>query len=873
MKFFKRLISFGLVGLILGVSGIAALYFYIKPELPSVEVLKDVRLQTPMKVYTQDGKLISQFGVKRRIPLELDEVPQQLVDAILATEDSRFFEHPGIDPIGILRAAFNLAITGEKGQGGSTLTMQLARGFFLTREKTYLRKVKEIFIAWHIERVLTKKEILTLYLNKVELGHRAFGFGAAAQVYYGQNINDLTLAQIATLAGLPKAPSTLNPISRPERSVNRRRVVLSRMQSEGYIDDIQYEEAAYAPVTAARHGAEIELDAPYLANVIYEEMIALYGKEEAETGGYNVYSTVPSKLQLAAQEAVIKNLHDYDERHGFRGPTRQLWRKPEVNNDGQSDLLLEPVEDPSWSEEQMLDYLSNKPEYDPLIPAIVTKVYEQAITVIDKFGNYQYIDWDGLAWARPFISDIKQGPDPETASDILSEGAFIWIRQRSNDQIWQLAQFPEATGALVAMDPNNGAVRSIVGGYNFYQSQFNRATQAKRQVGSNIKPFLYSAALENGFTLSSVINDAPINQWDRNSGNAWRPKNSPPVYDGPIRMRVALGKSKNVVSVRLLRAIGIDNARQYLRNFGFELSDLPRDESLSLGSASITPLEVATGYSIIANGGYAVQPHFIERIEGQFGEFVWQANPVTACPSCIANSNLTAQIDSGLGSTPEIDDTEGTPLPPQAQSVISEQNAFLVSEMMRTAITGSGSSRNKTYWRGTGWRANTLIRRKDMAGKTGTTNDVKDTWFSGFTPDLVATSWVGFDNPSRSLGKASRNQYLFNQISKGTGRSPNIMSNAMFGTEEGARVAQPAWIRYMQVALEDIPETNKQIPNDILTVRIDRTTGKLTNRTDHTSRFEYFHSGTEPQSYVEEREIVDPVGDKPVEQEEEDDIF
>lgn len=878
--------------MVMGLCAIAALYFYIKPDLPSVEVLKDVRLQTPMKVFTQDGKLISQFGVKRRIPLELDEVPDELVHAILATEDSRFFEHPGIDPIGILRAAVNLVLTGERGQGGSTLTMQLARGFFLTREKTFLRKFKEIFIAWHIERVLNKEEILALYINKVELGHRAFGFGAAAQVYYGKDIKDLTLAQIATLAGLPKAPSTMNPISRPKRSVTRRGVVLSRMMVEGYITREQFDVAITAAVTAEKHGAEIELNAPYLANVIYEEMIALYGKEEAETGGYNVYATVPSDMQVAAKQAVVTNLHDYDERHGFRGALAQLWRplsieeKPIAEDTadtlsaesadaiGEVETAKQEKKDPTWTEAQMLEFLAQKPAYKPLVPAIVTQVYEQAITVLDKYGEYHYIDWSGLAWARPFLSDNKQGPDPELASDIVTAGAYVWVRPmgESGDS-WQLSQFPEVTGALVALDPNNGAVRAIVGGYNFYQSQFNRATQAKRQVGSNIKPFLYSAALEQGYTLASVINDAPINQWDRSSGNAWRPKNSPPVYDGPIRMRIALGKSKNVVSVRLLRAVGIDNVRQYMRQFGFQVEDLPRDESLSLGTASITPLEVANGFSVFANGGHVIQPHFIERIEGQFGEFVWQVNPSTACPECGRDEDLTAQLNTGIIDVPDTAEVSASQLPPQAQRVISSQNAFLVSEMMRTAVTGSGSSRNKTYWQGTGWRANTVLRRKDLAGKTGTTNDARDAWFSGFAPGLVATSWVGFDDMSRVLGRTTRNKYLFNKVNKETGRSPNILGNAMVGGEDGARVAQPAWIRFMQVALSDRSEVSKHIPEDIVTVRIDRTTGKLTNRIDHTSRFEYFMAGTEPQNFVEDHEIVDPVGETTTEPAPADEIF
>lgn len=844
---------------VLTISTVAGIYFYIKPELPSVTVLKDVRLQTPMKIYTRDGKLISQFGVKRRIPLVLDDVPQPLIHAVLATEDSRFFEHPGIDPIGMLRAALHLIMTGEKGQGGSTLTMQLARGFFLTRDKTFIRKIKEIFIAWHMERLLSKEEILELYLNKVELGHRAFGFGAAAQVYYGKAVNELSLAQIATIAGLPKAPSTLNPISRPERSVERRRVVLLRMLDEGYISQQQFNQAVAAPVTASKHGAEIELDAPYLADLIYNEMVDLYGKEEAETGGYQVYATAPAKLQHAAQWAVRKNLHDYDERHGYRGPRKQLWQPLQLTPGQDADLLTR-VDNPAWDEQTMLKELANTHSIKPLEPAIVTRVNEDSILVLRANGEYQLIDWSGLRWARSYLTDSRQGPDPKVASDILQEGALIEIRQRQQDQVWQLSQLPLVSGALVAMDPNNGAVQAIVGGYSFYASQFNRATQAKRQVGSNIKPFIYSAALESGYTIASVINDAPINQWDAKSGIAWRPQNSPAVYDGPIRMRVALGKSKNVVSVRLLRAVGLDRAIQHLTRFGFQRDELPRDETLSLGSSSHTPLEIVNGMATIANGGFAVEPYFIQRIADEFNNELWAANPAIACDQCQLTAKVTAAeqddvealLEAELGMQP----AEPAPQPnKQAPRVISAQNAFLVADMMRTAVRANGNWNKKTYWLGTGWRARNILHRTDLAGKTGTTNDSRDTWFSGFNRNIVATSWVGFDDMNRQLGRATRNQNLINLDPE----KFNWLGNAMIGTEDGAKAAQPAWIRFMQVALKDMPETPMPIPEDILTIRIDRNSGKLTKRTDHTSLFEYFIRGTEPDIYVLEEELLDPL--------------
>jgi penicillin-binding protein 1A len=859
VKLLKPALITMFVTFVVGTAALLGTYYYIKSDLPSVDVLKDVRLQTPMRIFTQDGKLISQYGVKRRIPLTLEQIPEQLKQAIIATEDSRFYDHPGIDPIGMMRALVNLVVTGEKGQGGSTLTMQMARDFFLTREKKYIRKIREIILAWHMEQLLSKQEILALYLNKVELGHRAFGFGAAAQVYYGKSLDELTLAQIATIAGLPQAPSALNPISRPERSVARRRIVLLRMLDEEYINIEQFEQAVNAPVTAKKHGAEIGLDAPYLADIIYSEMIELYGKDEAETGGYQIYSTASSDLQLAAQKAVRRNLHDYDERHGYHGPVKQLW-STDIYNDqsGQISEFEGSVLNNSdqWSEEQMLTYLEDVKTFESMHAAIVVKVNEKDIIIFNQQGKYSIIDWDGLDWARPFINDAKQGPAPKTASEIVQAGALILIRQRDEDLHWQLAQYPQASGAFVALDPKNGAAQAVVGGYSFYQSQFNRATQAKRQVGSNIKPFIYSAALENGYTLASVINDAPITQWQSGSGNAWRPENSPANYDGPIRMRVALTKSKNVVSVRLLRAVGLANIAEYLTRFGFDKDDIPLDETLSLGSGSHTPLEVATAMTVFANGGFLVQPHFIQRIENEMGEILWEVNPVHACDPCVPQDqpkptnvdpdDIEALLAAEFGVAQQIE--EPIKNIPSAPRVISAENAFLVAEMMRSAVQMNGGWDNK----GTGWRAALLMNRSDVAGKTGTTNDVRDTWFSGFTPDLVATTWVGFDDNNRRLGRTSRNQNLINKKPK-----YSYIGNVLFGGEAGASAAQPAWIRFMQHALADKPEHLLPMPTDLLKVRIDKGTGKLTNRTDNTSIFEYFTQGTEPQIFVADAQIIE----------------
>jgi penicillin-binding protein 1A len=884
VKYLKTFLILCLVVSLLGIGAVFGLYVYYKDELPSVDVLRDVELQTPMRIYTKDGKLISQYGIKRRIPVSLEEVPETLVQAIIATEDSRFYDHIGVDPIGVLRAVLNLVTTGEKGQGASTLTMQLARGFFgLTRKKEYSRKVKEVFIALKMEQELTKDEILELYLNKVELGHRAFGVGAAAQVYYGKSLNELSLAQIATIAGLPQRPSVLNPITRPDLSKERRRIVLLRMLDEEYITRVQFDEAANAPVSATKHGAETDMSAPYLADLAYNEMISIYGKEIAETSGFKVFTSANSKYQVAAQQAVVRNLHDYDERHGYRGPIRQIWTALDpldLQNSGyelpltaQDIEKIEATNGPfvSPNKDEMAEILTSVDVIGDLTPAIVMSVSQQSALVHTLTLGEINITWDGLDWARAYVSDQTQGPEPETASDVLTEGMLIYIRQRPDDQVWQLSQFPDASSAFVAINPFNGAVEALVGGYSFFHSQFNRATQAKRQVGSNVKPFIYASALDNGYTIASVVNDAPINQWDASSGVAWRPQNSPAEYDGPIRMRVALGKSKNVVSVRLLRGVGLERTRDYVTKFGFERAEVPLDETMSLGSGAHTPIEVATALAIIANGGYGIRPYFIERIENSAGDILWQVEPTYACDPCdgydregvkkeledlsdtadkiLSEAEVEALLaEQLLGGSPPIEEAsinERSPMQ-SAPPVITAQTAFLVAEMMRTAVRGNGTGDN--YWVGTGWRARSILQRTDLGGKTGTTNDSRDTWFSGFAPGLVATAWVGFDDNVRQLGRSSRNQNLIN---KNPSRF-NYIGNALIGAEDGAKAAQPAWIRFMQVALEGVPQAIKEIPEGIVRVRIDRKSGLLTRKTDATSMFEYFKKGTEPTTFVNE---------------------
>jgi len=782
-----------------------SLYYYVKSDIPSVQVLKNVQLQTPMQVFTKDGLLINQFGEKRRIPVTIDQIPEPLLHAFLATEDNRFYDHIGIDPIGIVRSALVLISTGEKKQGASTITMQLARNFFLTREKAYIRKVKEIFIAIHIENLLSKDEIFELYLNKIELGNRAFGIGAAAQVYYGKELKELTLAQMAMIAGLPKAPSALNPIRNPERAKARRNVVLGRMLDEKYISKAQYNEAINQPITAYFHGAEIDLYAPYISEMVRAEMVSRYGIDKAYNSGYKVFTSVESHVQQAAQTALVNNLHAYDMRHGFRGPEATLW---------------DPQTEPAPSEPKLLNILKEVNELGPLKTAAVLNVYDKSAEVILKSGERTTLTWDNLKWARKFITRYRQSFAPEAASDILTPGMQIWLR-KNDDNSYILSQIPEAASAIVSLDPQDGRIKAIVGGYSFEQSQYNRAVQAKRQVGSNIKPFIYSAALEKGYTLASILNDAPINQWDKSQGVAWRPKNSPAIYNGPIRIRRALAQSKNVISVRLLRGVGLQRTADHLLKFGFANEDINRSESLALGSASITPIELARGMSTFANGGHLIEPYFISEIQDAMGNTLFKTNPTVICDD-------EATTPSSLMLSEQV-------APNCAPQIISKQNAFLIASAMNSAIWGGGSWSHKTGWSGTGWRAQAL-KRRDLSGKTGTTNDSVDTWFSGFNRDVMTSVWVGFDNPGNTLGRSTYNN--------------NLASGQISGAESGAKTAQPAWVDFMRVALDGKPAAPIEPPEGLVSIRIDLETGLLSHKNDYTSRFEYFEKGTAPTKYV-----------------------
>ena len=857
----KNFFKLTLILVTIAILGIFALYLTLRSELPNIDSLKDVKWQTPMQIYSNDGLLISQFGEKKRIPLSFEEIPQQLIDALLATEDDRFYFHFGVDPIGMARAVLGKLTGNDKG-GASTITMQVARNFFLTREITYTRKIREIFLSFHIESLLTKDEILALYVNKIPLGHRAFGFGAAAQVYYGKELGQLNLAQIAVLAGLPKAPSTYNPISRPDRAKIRRTTVLQRMLVSGYINDQEYLQAKEAPITGKRHGAEIALDAPYIAEMAHQEMINRYGKEQAYTGGFKVFTTVTNKLQQAAHKAVTSNLLSYDQRHGYRGAILSL--RPALEEDSEnitntatntnSEVLLAPD---FLSDEEISTALEQVDYYQMLVPAVVTEINEDSVNITLRDNEKAIIPWEGMSWARPYINDQKQGKPPKVADDIFNYGDVVLVSEISPSQ-YRLGQLPSASAAIVSMSPDNGAIKAAVGGFSYKQSQFNRVTQAKRQVGSNIKPFIYSAALEKGFTLASLLNDAPINQWDESSGVVWRPKNSPEIYVGLIRMKLALAQSKNVIAVRLLKSIGLDQAIGHLSSFGFAPDELPRNESLALGSASLTPLEVVTGFATFANGGFLVDPYLIERIETATGEIIFQANPAIACDPCELNNEVSNDlIPNDLSGQDKLTKSSEQPQRQSAPRVISEQNAFLITKALNSAIWGSDWS-SANPWQGTGWRARAL-KRKDISGKTGTTNEGKDAWFSGYSRRLVTTSWIGFDDPSRNLGKS-----VFNS---------NLDKNQITGTEAGAKSAQPAWVDFMKEALADIAIEPFEPPAEIVSVRIDKATGKLSTNTNKSSLFEYFQLGTEPTEYVSQDNSIDIFQDEGEVKTDEDELF
>lgn len=725
---------------------ISITYVYLDSQLPDVDTLKDVQLPIPLRVYTNDGHLLAEFGELRSNPVKVSDVPPLLIKAFLATEDQRFYEHSGVDFWGLMRATTELLVTGTKSQGGSTITMQVARNFYLTRKKTFARKLTEIMLALKIEREFTKNDILELYFNKIYLGARAYGVSAAAQIYYGKTLNELTLPEMAMIAGLPKAPSTINPLVNPIAAKDRRDHVLSRMYDLGDIDKKAYEAAVNTPVNASYHGETIPVRAPYLAEMVRDMMVTSFG-DDAYTKGYSVYTTIDSHDQMAANQALRDSLLSYDQRHGYRGATKNLGS-------------FDPKDPNDW-----LVALDKIPTVNGLKPAAVISETNDTITAVLGNGDLITIPWSGMSWAQAALANGHLGRVPSKARDIAKIGDVIRVQKLPNGS-WQLTQIPKVQGALVALNPQNGAIMALDGGFDFNQSKFNRVTQAMRQPGSSFKPYIYAAALARGFTLASVFNDAPIVFYAAGMDGPWRPQNDKGELHGPTRLRMALAESMNLVTIRVFQAIGMPYALKYFNRFGLDSSRLPHNFSLALGSGEITPLEHVRGYSVFANGGYLITPYFIDHVTDNKGSIVYQSQPKIACSACIATG----------AAPPDTNQYAPQTIPPQI--------AFLMTSAMKSVIK-----------EGTGQAAK-VLGRTDIAGKTGTTNEKVDTWFAGFNSDVVAVAWVGFDQPQSVQ-------------------------------EYGAQAALPMWINFMRVALAGKPEHTMPQPPGIVTKTINPATGYL----------------------------------------------
>lgn len=745
----RRLI---ILSLLLCAVAVVSVLYYMEYELPDIDALNTVQLQVPLQIYSQDGKLISTFGEKRRIPIPYDQIPKPLIQAVLATEDQRYFQHSGVDLPGLGRAALQLLHTGRKVEGGSTITMQVARSFYLTRDKTFSRKLREILLAIKIEHKLKKEKILELYLNKILFGHRAYGVEAASEVYYGKHVNELTIDQYAVLAGLPKAPSTLNPLANPQAAQKRRDHVLARMHDQGYIDDATYNKAINTPLNASYHDLQTEVKAPYVAELVREQLEQMYG-DSIYTDGFKVYTTVNSVLQNAANVAVRDNVLAYDQRHGYRGPEKNLGT-PSLDNMQSWEVLLKKM-----------------PVINGLEPAAVVEMTAQTLTVLRANGDLAIITWPGISWARKQVSADYLGPKLRRTSQIAQLGDVVRIQ--ATPQGYQLAQIPKAEAGLVVLSPLNGAILAMVGGFDYQTSKFNRVTHAQRQPGSSFKPFIYSASLDKGFTLATVINDAPIVIENPTDNSLWRPQNHEHKFYGPTRLRTAITLSRNLVSIRLLALIGVSYTLDYLQHFGFVRSQLPQGLSIALGTAMVTPLQMAQAYAVFANGGFRIVPFAIDSIRNSQDEVIYQAKPLVAC-----GDNCTKEMAA-------------------APRAISAQNAFLMTSTLQDVIQHGTAKQAKS------------LGRTDLAGKTGTTNDQIDAWFAGYNPDLVAITWMGFDQPQ------SLHEY-------------------------GNKAALPMWMQFMQVALKGKPQHPFVEPPGIVSMRIDPMTGKRASADDPVAMFEYF---------------------------------
>jgi len=721
--------------------GFTAVLVY--PTLPSLEVLTDYRPKIPLRVYSADGKLIGEFGEERREVVTLAQVPKNLVDAIVAAEDERFYQHGGVDYVGVARAALSNFASGGVRQGASTITMQVARNFFLTKEKTLTRKFNEVLLAFKIESNLSKQQIIELYINQIYLGQRAYGFAAAAHIYYGKSLNQLSIAESAMLAGLPKAPSRFNPIANPARAKLRQQYVLRRMRELDMISPQQFALSDKEVLTPRQALNEFGVRAEFFAEMVRAQMVERFG-EEAYTRGLNVLTTLRSDYQKAASEALRKGVMDYDRRHGYRGPEAYV------------ELTGEPTA------EKLEEALQEAPDIEDLFPAIVLEATSKLVRVYRSGGERITIAEPGLRFAARLLGNKV------ASNQRIRRGAIIRIFKDDKGQ-WQITQLPAVESALVAADPRSGAIRALVGGFDFNRSQFNHVTQALRQPGSSFKPFIYSAALEKGFTAATVINDAPLTFTSAQTGSeAWEPKNYDGKFEGPMRLRTALAKSKNLVSVRVLQAITPQYAQDYITRFGFDPKQHPPYLTMALGAGSVTPLQMLGAYSVFANGGFRVTPYFVERVEDDKGNALLVNQPQVAGVS--------------------------------AERVIDPRNAFIMSSIMRDVVTS-----------GTAVRAMRL-KRTDLAGKTGTTNEFVDAWFCGFQPNLVAVTWMGFDQP-KTLGR----------------------------NETGGSAALPIWIDFMSVALKGAPQETLNQPPGVIAMQINPETGLRANSGTGAEITEYFY--------------------------------
>jgi len=817
MRIFKRLLRIAAILVLclflLGVAAGAFTYWLISPRIPSVASLKDVQLQVPLRVESADGKLIALFGETRRIPVQMSQVPPELKDAFLAAEDADFYHHPGVDWEGTARAAWHVMITGgDKAQGGSTITQQVARNFFLSPEKSYTRKLIEMFTAFRIENELSKDEILQLYLNKIFLGHRAYGVAAAAEFYYGKRLDQLTLPECAMLAGLPQAPTTGNPLYNRQHATARRNYVLRQMLDHDFITPTQYQAALNTPDDASAHEPPVQVDAPYLAEMVRRQAIERLGNQ-ALTDGYVVRTTLDSRLQDLANTALRARLEDYDHRHGYRGPEAHV------------DL-------PAQAGTQDYDRaLADYHAVSGLQPGIVTQVDRDHATVYLDAAHRVELDAAMVKWAQHYARKANTGGEGVAAilrrgdivrmalSDDTGQTAAADPKKGSKPAApkWELSQIPAAQSAMVVLDPEDGALKALVGGFSFERSKFNRAVQTARQPGSSFKPFIYSAAFDRGFTPASIVNDAPIALPDPSvPGGMWTPGNDDGKFRGPMRLREALAQSVNLVSIRLLDAIGVRYAREYITRFGFPLDAIPSNLSLALGTASVSPMAMARGYAVFANGGFLVNPYYVAQIDDRDGHTVYRANPLRACRTCTARLLDEGKAVAAAPQQPSAaagDPGEALQAPAAASSsgaaesgtpdlaprVIDPRNDYLITSLMKSVVDHGTAAAVKS------------LGRNDLAGKTGSTNDHRDGWFCGFNGDLVTTVWVGFDNYD-SLGKG----------------------------EFGAETALPIWMSFMGPALQGKPDNSMPMPPGIVTASIDSVNGALAPAGDPNAMSEIF---------------------------------